>query len=73
MDTAEEMLQKFAAIRSKKPLDVTSEKNQATLTGAMIGFGGGAFLGYARKQNMLVLGLVGAIVGAVVSRIFTPQ
>lgn len=71
--TAEQMLQKVEALKNKNGVDWGSEKNQATVTGAIIGFSGGAFFGYARRHNILVTGLVGALAGAIVSRVFTPQ
>lgn len=71
--TSEQMLQRVDALKNKGGVDLGSEKNQATLNGAIIGFAGGAFFGYARKHNILVMGLVGALAGAIVSRIFTPQ
>jgi hypothetical protein len=39
----------------------------------MIGAAGGAYFGYAKKQNMLVTALLGAVVGMIVAGAFLPK
>ncbi len=72
METAKEMLDKVEAIKDQKP-DISGIHNKAMLNGALIGFGAGAYFGYAKKKNMLVTALIGGVAGIIISRVFMPK
>jgi len=73
MNTGQDILDKAAAIRGNNSLDITYQKNKSLLTGGLIGAGGGIYFGYAKKQNMLVLGLLGAVIGMIIAGAFLPK
>jgi outer membrane lipoprotein SlyB len=72
MTTGKELLDKVAALKGSS-IDVASQKTQGTISGGIIGMAAGAFYGLARKQNLLITSLLGAIAGVVVSRLFMPK
>lgn len=50
-----------------------ADKNRATIAGGTVGLLGGLYYGYSRKKNILICALLGAGIGAVVSRILMPK
>lgn len=71
--TGQQLLDQAASIKGNNALDITYQKNKALLTGGMIGAAGGIYFGWAKKQNMLVTGLMGAIVGMIIAGAFIPK
>lgn len=72
MTTGKELMDKVASLKGSS-IDVASQQTQGTVSGFMIGVAGGAFYGLARKQNLLVMSLLGGVIGAVISRLFMPK
>lgn len=72
-DTAKDILDKVHTIKGDDDAsEILSGKNQATMSGAMVGAAFGLYVGYAKKQNLLMTAIVGALAGAVVARLFMP-
>lgn len=72
-ENGKELIDKAASIKNVTSLDINSQKNKAAMTGGFIGMAGGVYWGYAKKQNLLVCGIMGAIGGALISRLFMPK
>lgn len=73
MVTGKELLEDVNAIKNGKGYNPSSMKRNAAVTGGLIGFAAGVYYGYAKNQNMLVPGLLGAIVGALGARVIMPK
>jgi outer membrane lipoprotein SlyB len=65
------MMNKIASIGTSGPEDEATHKNKATISGAAVGGLFGMYYGYSKEKNMLVCGIVGSVIGAVVARVFT--
>jgi hypothetical protein len=71
--TAKELLDRVTEIKTGTAKEVSREKNKATLAGAAMGAMMGLYFGSSRKQNLLVCGIMGAAVGAIVVRLVMPK
>ncbi len=71
--TGKDLMRKVTSIQECDSWDITSTKNRATLSGGLVGMAIGVYIGYSKKQNLLVAGILGAIGGALVSKLFTPK
>lgn len=67
------LLDKACAIRGDDSFDITYQKNRAVLMGGLIGAGAGAYVGYAKKTNLLVTGLLGAVGGMIIAGALLPR
>lgn len=67
------LLDRASAIREDKFYDTTYQQHRMVLTGAFIGAAGGAYFGYARKMNLLVTTLLGAVGGAIIAGALLPK
>ncbi len=73
-ETAQQILSSVKTIKGQdEGSEILSNKNQATYSGAFVGLAFGLYWGYAKKHNMLMTGIVGAMGGAVVARLFMPN
>jgi dihydroxyacetone kinase len=66
----QDMLDKLASNKNKSANDIILEQTKGTLRGSGIGLLVGLYLGYSRQYNMFLSGVVGALVGGLVSRVF---
>jgi hypothetical protein len=71
--TADQLSNRASAIKGTDQYDTNTLRNRATMTGAVIGGLGGVYYGYTRKKNVLVMGVAGVIVGAILSRLIMPK
>lgn len=71
--TGQDLLNRAAAIKGDNSLDITYQKNKTLLNGGLIGAAGGFYFGYVKKQNMLVTGMLGAVVGMIIAGVFIPK
>lgn len=53
--------------------DAKNNGKKAIISGAAVGAAFGFYYGYSRKKNILVMGVAGAIVGALVAKILMPK
>jgi len=68
-----QVMDQVKAIKSGNGSGISTAKGKAALSGGFIGFGAGVYLGWAKKQNILVVGLTGAIIGAIAARVIMPK
>lgn len=71
--TADQLANKTSAIKGTDQYDTSTLRNRATITGAVVGGLGGAYYGFTRKKNVLVMGAAGALIGAILSRLIMPK
>jgi hypothetical protein len=71
--SGQDLLNRAASIKGNDSIDITYQKNRALLNGGLIGAAGGAYFGYAKKQNLLVASLLGAVVGMIIAGAFIPN
>jgi uncharacterized membrane protein len=71
--TAKELLDRVSAIKSGTAKDVAKERNKATAAGGAMGAMMGLYFGTSRRQNILVCGIIGAVIGAITVRIVMPK
>lgn len=67
-----QLLDKVSSIKGSNG-DIGTQKNRAMIDGALIGMAAGIFYGFAKKQNMIMMGMLGAVGGALVSRLLMPS
>lgn len=72
-ETGKEILDRVAAIKNGHSYDGISAKSKAAINGGVIGLAGGFYYAYAKQQNFLVMGLLGAISGALIVRLLMPK
>ncbi len=56
--------------KTKDSSTILNESTKGTMLGASIGAGVGLFIGFSRKQNLLMSAFIGAIIGGGISRVF---
>ena len=49
------------------------KKMKGTVSGAMIGVGGGLLIGFTRGYNLVTSAFVGALVGGLISQLLLPK
>lgn len=69
----QEILDRAASVKENGGIDITAQKNRNLLTGGLIGAGAGAYFGYAKKQNLLVTSMFGAVIGMIITGAFMPK
>lgn len=67
------ILDKVSSIKGQNPDDPNYQKRSATISGSIIGLAGGAYYGFAKKKNLLVTSLIGAVAGGIIARLFMPD
>lgn len=71
MTTGKDLLTSVANVQGKS--DISTMKNKGIISGSVVGMVGGFYYAYAKKHNMLVCGLLGAVAGAIVAGILIPS
>lgn len=71
--TGKDILNKVSSIKGQNPDDPNYQRRSATISGSVIGLAGGAYYGFAKKKNLLVSAIIGAMAGGIVARIFMPE
>jgi outer membrane lipoprotein SlyB len=66
----QDMLDKRNYNKSKDDNQIILEQTKGTFKGSAIGLLVGLYIGYSRKYNMFLSGVIGAISGGLVSKIF---
>lgn len=69
---AKELLDKVKKMKSNSD-SMALKKTKGTISGAMIGMGGGLLLGFSRGYNLVSSAFVGALLGGIVSQILLPK
>jgi hypothetical protein len=69
MDENKDILQEVKDIVNKDKRDILMLTTQASINGAVTGLILGLMIGYYKKQNVYVSGLIGAVVGGVATGI----
>jgi hypothetical protein len=67
---AKRFINSIGEVKSKDTNTIITESTKGTMVGASIGAGIGLFIGFGRKQNLLMSAFIGAIIGGSISRIF---
>lgn len=73
MTNADELKRKANAIMGNNAYDTKSIRIRATIAGACVGGMFGVYYGYTRKKSILATTAIGAIGGAILSRLLTPK
>jgi hypothetical protein len=66
----QDMLDKIASNKDKNANDIILEQTKGTFKGSAIGLLVGLYIGYSRKYNMFLSGVVGALGGGLISKFF---
>lgn len=53
--------------------DITKDRNRATIAGGTVGGLFGIYYGYSKKKNVMICAVIGAGLGAILSRIMMPK
>jgi uncharacterized membrane protein YeaQ/YmgE (transglycosylase-associated protein family) len=56
--------------KKKDTNTILTESTKGTMVGAMVGAGVGLFIGFGRKQNLLLSAFIGSVIGASISQVF---
>ena len=72
MSEAKEILDKVKMLKSKSD-SMALKKTKGTVTGALIGMGGGLLIGFSRGYSLVSSAFVGALLGGIVSQILLPK
>jgi len=67
---AKKFLNNIGETKAKDTNTIITDSTKGTMVGASIGAGIGLFIGFGRKQNLLMSAFIGAIIGGAISRIF---
>lgn len=70
MESTTTILNKIRQAKGQDANETIKEKSKGTLTGALIGGGVGLLYAFKSKKNYLVFGVVGVLIGGLVSNIF---
>jgi hypothetical protein len=68
MDTRGSQTKKIKAILSGKYANMVTEQTQSRMNGALIGLVGGLILGSLLRQNALMTGVIGGMIGYLISK-----
>jgi hypothetical protein len=72
MSSPQDLLDRLKAMKDKKD-DYSVKKSKATVTGAMIGMGGGVILSLNKGYNMFTSIVVGGLLGGLITNLFIPS
>jgi hypothetical protein len=72
MAEAKDILDKVKQLKSNSD-SMALKKMKGTVSGAMIGMGGGLLIGFTRGYNLVSSAFVGALIGGVISQILLPK
>jgi hypothetical protein len=72
MAEAKEILDKVKQLKSNSD-SMALKKMKGTVSGAMIGMGGGLLIGFTRGYSLVSSAFVGALIGGVISQILLPK
>jgi uncharacterized protein YcfJ len=72
MAEAKDILDKVKNLKSNSD-SMALKKMKGTVSGAMIGVGGGLLIGFTRGYNLVTSAFVGALVGGLISQILLPK
>jgi len=72
MAEAKDIFKKVSSIGTGSS-DKKQQKQRATISGAAIGAVFGMYYGYSKKKNVLIMGAAGALIGAIVTKMFMPK
>jgi uncharacterized membrane protein (Fun14 family) len=72
MAEAKEILDKVKQLKSNSD-SMALKKMKGTVSGAMIGMGGGLLIGFTRGYNLVSSAFVGALIGGVISQVLLPK
>jgi hypothetical protein len=67
---AKNFLKVIGENKEKDSKTILNESTKGVMIGATIGAGIGLFIGFGRKQNLLLSAFVGSIIGGGVSKLF---
>ena len=67
---AKNFLNTIGSTKKKDINTIISESTKGTLVGASIGAGIGLFVGFGRKQNLLLSAFIGSVLGGTLSKVF---
>lgn len=67
---AKDFLTNIDNTKAKDTNTILTETNKGTMVGAAMGCGIGLFIGFGRKQNLLMSGFIGAVIGGGIARAF---
>ncbi len=70
MATPAEILAQVSANKNKSSNELIMEKSKGTLSGAVIGGAVGLLYAFSAKKSYLVFGMIGIVVGGLVSNFF---
>lgn len=70
---AQDILDKATAQKYGGGTDIDHERNMATASGAIVGGLFGMYIAYAKKKNLIIIGAVGALIGAIAARVILPK
>jgi uncharacterized protein YcfJ len=68
--TGKEIINNVNSVKDGKYPDEKSQHIHAIVSGAAVGGMMGIYYGYSKDKNMLAMGILGAIIGSVVVRLF---
>jgi hypothetical protein len=69
--TAKEILDETKKITSPKSIETI--RNKGTISGAFTGLAVGLLFGYVKKYNLITSGLLGAMLGGLLTQIILPK
>jgi uncharacterized membrane protein (Fun14 family) len=72
MAEAKDILDKVKNLKSNSD-SMALKKMKGTVSGAMIGLGGGLLIGFTRGYNLVTSAFVGALVGGLISQLLLPK
>jgi hypothetical protein len=72
MAEAKDILDKEKNLKSNSD-SMAIKKMKGTVSGAMIGVGGGLLIGFTRGYNLVTSAFVGALVGGLISQLLLPK
>ena len=72
MAEAKEILDKVKQLKSQSDSNAL-KKMKGTVSGALIGMGGGLLIGFTRGYNLVSSAFVGALLGGVISQVLLPK
>ncbi len=67
---AKDLIKKVENNKKKDISLILDDTAKGTIIGACIGAGIGAYIGYIRKNNLLLSAFIGSIIGGGISRVF---
>ena len=72
MAEAKDILDKVAQLKSQSDSNAM-KKMKGTVSGSLIGMGGGLLIAFTRGYNLVTSAFVGALLGGVISQVLLPK